>query len=170
MGGGIIGGKNFRAKFCVPVPLAPTSVLTQNKGPDTDPISPTPPPPLLRRTSMSPPPPAEQFSGCLMGVRHVHLQNDNAGYLAQMLWGGGLWRRCQSSANYAEETIGCAGRGATCNWGMSAPTRWNGVDLRTACASSPVPHPEECLPHVQGTPDACRSLSHCSTNMPCFGL
>ena len=57
-GDGIIGGKNFFGpNFCVPVPLAPTSVLTQNKGPDTEPHFSNPPPPLLRRASMSPPPP-----------------------------------------------------------------------------------------------------------------
>ena len=57
----------FRAKICVPAPLAPTSVLTQNKGPDTEPHF-SNPPPLLRRASMSPPPPppAEQFSGRLV--------------------------------------------------------------------------------------------------------
>ena len=48
--------KLFRAKICVPVPLAPTSVLTQNKRPDTKPHF-SNPPPLLRRASMSPPPP-----------------------------------------------------------------------------------------------------------------
>ena len=54
-----VGGGNdwwkelFRAKFCVPVP---TSVLTQNKGPDREPHF-SNPPPLLRRASMSPPPP-----------------------------------------------------------------------------------------------------------------
>ena len=67
-GGGIIGGKNFfRAKFCVPVPLAPTSVLTQNKGPDTEPHFSNPPPSFGGRPCHPPPPPAppaEQFSGC----------------------------------------------------------------------------------------------------------
>ena len=37
--------KLFRAKICVPAPLAPTSVLTQNKGPDTEPHFSNPPPP-----------------------------------------------------------------------------------------------------------------------------
>ena len=75
-GGGIIGGKNFFGpKFCVPAPLAPTSVLTQNKGPDTEPHF-SNPPPLLRQASMSPPPPppppAEQFSGRqVMGSIHT---------------------------------------------------------------------------------------------------
>ena len=56
-GGGVIGGKKFFGpKFCVPAPSAPTSVLTQNKGPDTEPHFSNPPPPL-RRASMSPPPP-----------------------------------------------------------------------------------------------------------------
>ena len=54
--------KLFRAKICVPAPSAPTSVLTQNKGPNTEPhfSNPPPPPPLFRRASMSPPPPPEQ--------------------------------------------------------------------------------------------------------------
>ena len=38
---------------------APTSVLTQNKGPDTEPHF-SNPPPLLWRASMSPPPPPPQ--------------------------------------------------------------------------------------------------------------
>ena len=66
-GGNYWWKKLFRAKICVPAPSAPTSVLTQNKGPDTEPHFSNPPPPLLRRASMSPPPPppAEQFSGRL---------------------------------------------------------------------------------------------------------
>ena len=65
MGGGIIGGKNlFRAKFCVPLPSAPTSVLTQNKGPDAEPHFANPhPPPSAGIHVTPPPPPAEQFSG-----------------------------------------------------------------------------------------------------------
>ena len=64
MGGGGGGDywwkKLFWAKFCVPAPLAPTSVLTQNKGTDTEPrFSNQPPPPSLRRASMSPPPPPQ---------------------------------------------------------------------------------------------------------------
>ena len=51
--------KLFRAKICVPAPSAPTSVLTQNKGPDTEPHFSNPP--LLRRGSMSPPPPQGNF-------------------------------------------------------------------------------------------------------------
>ena len=58
--------KLFRVKICVPAPSAPTSLLTQNKGPDTEPRFSNPPPPsfsgrpchpppLLRRASMSPP-------------------------------------------------------------------------------------------------------------------
>ena len=55
-GGNYWWKKLFQAKFCVPVPLAPTFfVLTQNKGPDTEPHF-SNPPPLLRRASMSPPP------------------------------------------------------------------------------------------------------------------
>ena len=67
-GGELLVEKTFSGqKFCVPAPSPPTSVLTQNKGPDTEPHF-SNPPPLLRRASMSappPPPPAEQFSGCL---------------------------------------------------------------------------------------------------------
>ena len=44
--------KLFRASICVPAPLAPTSVLTQKKGPTRNPISPTPPP-----IHVTPPPP-----------------------------------------------------------------------------------------------------------------
>ena len=45
-GGGIVGGTSFFGpKFCVPAPLAPTSILTQNKGPDTEPHFSNPPPP-----------------------------------------------------------------------------------------------------------------------------
>ena len=65
-GGGIIGGKNFfRPKICVPAPSPPTSVLTQNKGPDTEPHFSTPPPLPSAGVHVTPPPPAEQFSGCL---------------------------------------------------------------------------------------------------------
>ena len=42
---GLLVEKLFRAKFCVPAPLAPTSVLTQNKGPDMEPHFSNPPPP-----------------------------------------------------------------------------------------------------------------------------
>ena len=45
--------------MCVPAPLALTSVLTQNKGPDTEPHF-SNPPALLRRASMPPPPPPRQ--------------------------------------------------------------------------------------------------------------
>ena len=64
-GGKLLVEKTFSGQICVPVPLAPTSVLTQNKGPDTEPHF-SNPPPFLRRASMSTPPPrpAEQFSGC----------------------------------------------------------------------------------------------------------
>ena len=45
-GGNYWWKKLFPAKFCVPAPSAPTSVLSQNKGPDTEPhFSNTPPPP-----------------------------------------------------------------------------------------------------------------------------
>ena len=65
-GGGGVGEKRlFRAKICVPVPWAPTSALTQNKGPGAEAHFWNPPPPQLRRAPMpSPPPPtAKQFSG-----------------------------------------------------------------------------------------------------------
>ena len=52
-GGNYWWKKLFRAKICVPEPLAPTSVLTQNKGPD--PISPTPPPSFGGRPCHPPP-------------------------------------------------------------------------------------------------------------------
>ena len=55
-GGNYWWKKLFRAKICVPVPSAPTSVLTQNKGPDREPLF-SNTPPLLRRASMSPSPP-----------------------------------------------------------------------------------------------------------------
>ena len=58
-GGNYWWKKLFRAKICVPAPSAPTSVLTQNKGPDTEPHF-SNPRPLLRRASMSPPPPTPQ--------------------------------------------------------------------------------------------------------------
>ena len=54
--------KNFRAKICVLAPSEPTSVLTHNKGPNTEPhFSNPPPPPLLRRASMSPSPAQSNF-------------------------------------------------------------------------------------------------------------
>ena len=58
-GGNYWWKKLFRAKFCVPVPLAPTSVLTQNKGPDTEPhfSNPPPPPPSFGGRPCHPPPP-----------------------------------------------------------------------------------------------------------------
>ena len=75
-GGNYWWKKLFRAKICVPAPSAPTSVLTQNKEPDTEALF-SNPPPLLRRASMSPPPlpPAEQFSGrqALHWQCHRHL-------------------------------------------------------------------------------------------------
>ena len=69
-GGGIIGGV-FRAKICVPAPWAPTSVLTQNKGPDTGPHF-SNPSPFLRRASMSPPaPPQSNFQVALGDTLHI---------------------------------------------------------------------------------------------------
>ena len=68
-GGKLLVEKFFRAKFCVPVPLAPTSVLTQNKGPDTEPHF-SNPPPLLRRASMSPPPPPPPRSNFQVALCH----------------------------------------------------------------------------------------------------
>ena len=49
--------KLFRAKFCVPAPSAPTSVLTPNKGPDTEPHFSNPPPPSAGVHVTPPPPP-----------------------------------------------------------------------------------------------------------------
>ena len=56
-GGNYWWKKLFRAKFCVPAPLAPTSVLTQNKGPDTEPHFSNPPPSFGGRPCHPPPPP-----------------------------------------------------------------------------------------------------------------
>ena len=83
-GGEIIGGKKlFRPNFCVPVPSAPTSVLTQNKGADTEPHFSNPPPPPSAGVHVTPPPPAEQFSGRpVMSCRCVS-------HYALQLWGLG---------------------------------------------------------------------------------
>ena len=68
--------KNFRAKIVFLRlrlrPSAPTPVLTQNKGPDTEPHFSNPPSPLLRRASMlpSPPPPPPQ-SNCQVAQPRV---------------------------------------------------------------------------------------------------
>ena len=56
-GGNYWWKKLLRGKFCVPVPLAPTSVLTQNKGPDTEPNFSNPPPSFGGRPCHPPPPP-----------------------------------------------------------------------------------------------------------------
>ena len=59
-GGNYWWKKLFRAKICVPAPLAPTSVLTQNKGPDREPHFSNPPPSFGGRPSPgvhAPPPP-----------------------------------------------------------------------------------------------------------------
>ena len=57
-GGNYWWKKLFRAKICVPAPSAPTSVLTQNKGPDTEPhFSNPPPPPPSAGVHVTPPPP-----------------------------------------------------------------------------------------------------------------
>ena len=72
-GGKLLVEKTFSGQiFCVPVPLAPTSVLTQNKGPDTEPHFSNPPLPLLRRASMSPLPPPPQ-SNFQVAQCHNHL-------------------------------------------------------------------------------------------------
>ena len=62
-GGNYWSKKLFWANICVLAPSAPTSIVAQNKGPDTEPHFSNPP--LLRRASMSPPPPPPQsnFSG-----------------------------------------------------------------------------------------------------------
>ena len=58
MGGEVIGGKKiFGPNFCVPVPLTPTSVVTQNKGPDTEPHFSNPPLPPSAGIHVTPPPP-----------------------------------------------------------------------------------------------------------------
>ena len=67
--------KLFQAKICVPAPSGPTSVLTQNKGPDTEPHFSNPP--ILRRASMPPPPPPHpqsnfQVALCAHTYTHTH--------------------------------------------------------------------------------------------------
>ena len=55
-GGKLLVKKIFGPNFCVPAPSAPTSVLTQNKGPDTEPHFSNPPPPSAG-VHVPPPPP-----------------------------------------------------------------------------------------------------------------
>ena len=62
-GGGDYWWKKLnRAKICVPAPSAPTSVLTQNKGPDTEPHFSNPPPSFGGRPCQPPPPPPPRQS------------------------------------------------------------------------------------------------------------
>ena len=62
--------KKFRAKFCVPAPSAPTSVLTQNKGHDTEPHFSNPPPPSAGvHVPPPPPPPQSNFQVALSWVK-----------------------------------------------------------------------------------------------------
>ena len=61
-GGGLLVEKTFSGQICVPAPSAPTSVLTQNKGHDTEPHF-SNPPPLLRRA-----PPQSNFQVALYKV------------------------------------------------------------------------------------------------------
>ena len=82
-GGNYWWKKLFRAKFCVPVPLAPTSVLTQKKGPDTEPHFSNPPPPFLRRASMSPPPRRAIFR---LPCSYVHKSVTSQTRLALMIY------------------------------------------------------------------------------------
>ena len=70
----------FRAKTCVPAPSAPTSVLTQNKGPDTEPHFSNPPPPPSAGIHVTPPPLQSNFHVAqsikdmgITGVRESHL-------------------------------------------------------------------------------------------------
>ena len=70
-GGGYWRENFFGPNFCVLVPLAPTSVLTQNKGPDTEPHFSNPPPPSAGVHVI--PPPQSNFQvalvprpGCVM--------------------------------------------------------------------------------------------------------
>ena len=67
-GGNYWWKKLFRAKFCVHVPSAPTSVLTQNKGPDTEPHFSNPPPPPSAGVHVTPPPPQSKFQVALVTV------------------------------------------------------------------------------------------------------
>ena len=64
-GGNYWWKKLFRAKICVPAPSAPTSVLTQNKGHDTEPHFSTPPPPSAGVHVTPPPPPQSNFQVAL---------------------------------------------------------------------------------------------------------
>ena len=57
VGGGGFGEKNFRAKICVSAPSAPTSIVTQNKGPSTEAHSFNPP----FGGRLPPPPPCVTF-------------------------------------------------------------------------------------------------------------
>ena len=59
-GGELLVEKTFSGQICVPVPLAPTSVLTQNKGPDTEPHFSNPPPLPSAGVHVNPPPRAPQ--------------------------------------------------------------------------------------------------------------
>ena len=61
-GGGLLMEKTFSGQICVPAPLAPTSVLTQNKGPDTEfHFSNPPPPPSFGGRPCHPPPRRANF-------------------------------------------------------------------------------------------------------------
>ena len=65
-GGGILPKQFFPAKICVPAPLAPTSVLTQNKGPGHGSPSPAPPPSPSEGVRATPTPGESNFQ-----VAHV---------------------------------------------------------------------------------------------------
>ena len=89
MGGGNYWWKKlFRATFCVPAPLAPTSVLTQNKGPDTEPHFSNPPPPSAGVHVTPPPPPRRAIFRSpstmqTVGVHLVYLPEQFSGPAAQ---------------------------------------------------------------------------------------
>ena len=72
-GGNYWWKKLFRAKFCVPVRLAPTSVLTQNEGPDTEPHFSNPPPPSFGGRPCHPPPPPPQSNFQVASGQHSHI-------------------------------------------------------------------------------------------------
>ena len=64
-GGELLVEKTFSGQNSCSCAFGANSVLTQNKGPDTEPLfSNTPPPPSAGvHVTPPPPPPAEQFSG-----------------------------------------------------------------------------------------------------------
>ena len=67
-GGNYWWKKLLQAKIGVPAPLAPTAVLTQNKGPDTEPHFSNPPPPPSAGVHVPPPPPPQSNFQVALGL------------------------------------------------------------------------------------------------------